>query len=146
MIDSGREQLLRFPARHLHGLPFRTRFILEHIGMNRKITFASFEISAPDGESNVVFDGLELRALVAGVEAGRVWPSDFDTWVRRKLEDPQFRVTPAEALGDVRVREGRASSLGAVLSHLGLQLASVHLGSVAHAATQPAGQPVEQAA
>jgi hypothetical protein len=116
--------------------------------MKEVITFRTNEVAMPDIADGVLFDGPELALLVEGVEAGRVWPVDFAEWVRRKRVEATYRVTREVALGDALCPRARAWTLGQVLAHLGLSLASAEVldegargADAAHAA-----RPVVQAA
>lgn len=139
-MQNSHEAILRFPARHVRGLPVETRFTLQLDGTKQKIVISSSEVADPTA-AGVVFDGIEFAVLVEGVESDRIWPADVAEWTRRKRVDPCYRVTREEALGDVSPTRGRALDLGRVLTRLGLTLESVETMT-----TRPSLVAVEQAA
>lgn len=134
------DDLLRFPAGLVPGLPASARFRLQHHGIKEMVTFRSHEVAIPDLADGVTFDGLEVALLVRGVECGRVWPPDLAEWIRRKRVDPSFRLTRAEALGDVVSARAATLTFGQVLGHLGLTLIGVEVTE------DEAPRPIVQAA
>lgn len=78
----------------------------------------------------IVFDREELRALIAGVEADRIWRKDllgicFDKW--RK---PDHRLTSDAALAGANPDEDETNwSLGRVLARIGATVESIELAN-----------------
>lgn len=127
MASNPQDELLGFPADLFADLPCETRLHLELADFADEIVFASVEIPTPDTAGGIAFDGPEIRALVAGVDADRVWPEDFRHWVNEKQASPEHRVTLSEALAGAIRTEVRAPSLGEVLERLGLRLVRVEV-------------------
>jgi hypothetical protein len=123
--EAARSEALAFPAEHLGGLPVATRFVLQGLGISLPIVWTSE--AKPDCRDGIVFDAEELRALVSGVQAERLWPADLKGFCLRKLHDSSFRVNEAVALGGAQPVRGRAWSLGRVLRWFDLELERIEL-------------------
>jgi hypothetical protein len=75
----------------------------------------------------IVFDGEELRALVAGIEADRIWRKEllalcFDKWRR-----PEYRLTLRDALAGANP-DPQGWSLARVLARVGATLEHIEHG------------------
>ncbi len=139
-------EVLTLPAEHLTGLPLATRFILEGHGFMYEIVWST-EPNARSRDGQLVFAADEVRALVTGVQAERLWSSDLKGYCLRKLHDSSFVVTEGLALGGAQPDPKGAWSLGRVLRWLDLELVAVEVGDApAGAATGAAGTQTSVAA
>lgn len=120
-----RAEVLGFPARYLSELPVKLRIHVQCVGFPREIQLCTGFVHARRGA--VMFDGSELRALVLGVEAERLFPGDVKGYCLHKLHDPAFELTEELALGGVEPLADPGWSLGRVLRSLDLELRSIEL-------------------
>jgi hypothetical protein len=118
-------EVLAFPAEHLGGLPVATRFVMQGLGISQPIVWTSE--AKPDCRDGIVFDAEELRALVSGVQAERLWPADLKGFCLRKLHDSSFRVNEPLVLGGAQPVRERPWSLGRVLRWFDLELERIDL-------------------
>jgi len=94
-----RRELSALPARLLAELPAKTRLFLYVPGIPKDIAIATHELPEPRPVmSEVLFDGLELRAIVEAASHDRLWPTDFLELCIRKWNDPEVRVDRQQAL------------------------------------------------
>ncbi|GAB5544327.1 MAG: hypothetical protein SangKO_040870 [Sandaracinaceae bacterium] len=78
-----------------------------------------------DGTDGLVFDADEWAALVEGVAADRVWPTDFRGFCARKAAEPAWRLELDEALAGAQPDRERALSVCELLERVGAQLLSI---------------------
>ena len=120
--------LLELPARALPGLPIETRFYLHLAGVTDEVVLTTSEIQADsEGGLGLIFDGLELSALVTASESGRVLPRDMVRFCQQKSLDPEFRVDVAVALAGAHSQACPAWSLGRLLRSWNAELVAVDL-------------------
>ena len=124
-------EVLALPAEHLTGLPLETSFILEGHGFACEIVWSTGVVSEPRRAGQLLFDAAEVRALVLGVQAERLWPSDLKGFCLRKLHDPCFQITEGLALGGAQPDLRSPWSVGRLLRWLDIELVGVELGGVA---------------
>lgn len=125
LSDTAVREVLAFPAAHLASLPVPARFVLQGLGISVPIVWTSEP--APGCREGVVFDAEELRALVSGVQAERLWPADLKGYCLRKLHDSSFRVNEAVALGGAQPVDEKPWTLGRVLRWFDLELECIEL-------------------
>ena len=92
--------LLGFPGRLLPDLPAPFRLVLNVSGAPVPV---AFENAVPHEAhtvlaANVTFEAEELRALIVGVEADRIWHGEFLGFCFEKWRNPEFRVDASIAL------------------------------------------------
>ncbi|HKU39610.1 MAG TPA: hypothetical protein VJR89_15730 [Polyangiales bacterium] len=126
--------LLNLPAHLVPDLPLPVTLWLELEGAPSRVQLttrsrAEADRACPRGSlaDVIVFDREELRALIAGVEADRIWRKDllglcFDKW--RK---PEHRLTEADALAGANA-DPQQWSLERVLARLGAAVEHMELG------------------
>ena len=123
-------ELAAFPARFLTELPEGAKFRLQLYDFDEFLTITTWEFADPTSEPDaaLLLDGLELRALVAGVEAGRFLSDDLVDLCERKRRAPATRLELADALaGAVQDPDAVPLSLEDVLRRLGGTIVSVQL-------------------
>ncbi|MDH5675141.1 MAG: hypothetical protein OEZ06_23650 [Myxococcales bacterium] len=126
--DAFLEELRGFPARHLRDLPVPVRFTLEATGINRKIACMTARLASTEEPlQGIFFDGEELAAISAGVEAERLSAAELRGFCLCKIQDPWFRVTRDLALDGAREIASRPRPLGFILDCLGLTLLQAEL-------------------
>lgn len=118
------EPVAAFPARWLADLPAPPSIGVHVPGVEGVVRFALGGDGAAD-EQGAVFGVEEWRALVAGVEADRVWPADLRGFCARKRAEPAWRLEAGEALAGVRPDPSERWSLRRVLARLGAELVSL---------------------
>lgn len=122
-------ELRSLPAAAVSQLPMSSGFWLHHPDFAHEIRFTTVELVEPrEPTEGIVFDALELEALVRGVCCDRLWREDFVELCAAKWADPALRIqdetTMAGALGDPGAFAG-ALSFGALLDRLGLTLIGI---------------------
>lgn len=123
-------ELLELPAKLVPDLPLAFTLTLEIEGAPALVQLST-ELHLDGGDSLadvIVFDREELRALIVGTQADRIWRKDllgvcFDKW--RK---PDHRLTLEAALAGANPDVAEAGgSLGRVLERLGATVVSIEL-------------------
>lgn len=122
------QMLLELPARVLPGLPIETRFYLHLLRVTDEVVLTTAKIQAgKEAELGLIFDGLELAALVTASESGRVLPQDLVRFCQQKSDDPEFRVDATVALAGAQSQTCPAWSLGRLLRSWNAELVAVDL-------------------
>jgi hypothetical protein len=130
--------LLDFPARWLPDLPEPISISLLVAGAPVPVVLAT----TPHSEEAAVlaatirYERDELRALVLGVEADRIWHREFLGFCFEKWRRPTFRLSLTEALGGANPdHEQPAWSLERILHRL--QARQVHIDGLELVAVSP---------
>ena len=126
-MSARQSEFVSFPARLFNSLPAETRLHLRHSDFTEEIVMASVEIPTPCAVDGILFDGPEVGALAAGVDADRAWPSDLVRWATHKLEDPEHRITLEDVLAGATMTGARAFTVGDMLARLGLELVRIEI-------------------
>lgn len=121
-------ELAAFRASLLPDLPDPVSIWIAIEGAPVPVQLTTSVLTSPQGSlaPAIVFDGEELRALVAGIEADRIWRKDllalcFDKWRR-----PEYRLTRDDALAGANPDPG-GWSLERVLARVGAAITHVEL-------------------
>jgi hypothetical protein len=124
-----RAEIAAFPASLLPDLPEPLSIWLAIEGAPVPVQLTTSVLTSPQQSlaAAIVFDAEELRALVAGIEADRIWRKEllaicFDKWRR-----PEYRLTRDDALAGANPDPGHWS-LERVLARVGAVLARVEHG------------------
>lgn len=137
--DAARREVLAFPAEYLRDVPVPLTVQLRAAGLGAgSIAVVSRRLQNAAGprpdETDVVFDGDELRAIAVGVQSERLRPADFRAFCLRKRVDPSFRLTEELALDGARAEPTRPGnppwSLARVLQWLELDVMALQYSSV----------------
>jgi hypothetical protein len=132
-------ELLGFPAGLLSDLPEPMLLRLHVAGAPVPVYLATYPLALdpPVLADRVMFDRSELRALLQGVEADRIWHADFLGYCFEKWRSPGFHLSAEDALSGVNTvntvnsvdaeGEARGWTLARVLRRLQAQLISVEL-------------------
>jgi len=155
-VDSGRpsqatqqeaalQELLNMPARLLSGLPVPVCLHLRVPGAPVPVmlwtgAYAAGRAATPVLADIIVFDGVELEALVIASEADRLWHADFLGLCFEKWRTPDVPVRAAELLGGANPEPEAGWTLGRVLARLGLEVDAVAFDA------EPVARPLHAAA
>ncbi len=128
-LGAASRELLDLPARLVPDLPLAFTLTLEIEGAPARVQLSTeLHLDAGDSLADViVFDREEMRALIVGTEADRIWRKDllgvcFDKW--RK---PEHRLTLEAALAGANPEVAEAGTFGSVLARLGATVVSIEL-------------------
>lgn len=101
--------------------------------------FVSHELAEPrEVVDQILFDGLELRAIIEAASCDRLWPTDFLQLCIRKWDDPGMRVDRDIAMQGALGQPAIAAELSVaeLLRRLGATLIGLELESGAAAGVE----------
>jgi hypothetical protein len=121
-------EVLAFAAALLPDLPVPTTLVVHVPRIAEPISLAAHPDCRP-----ATFDCSEWLELVLAVENDRAFWSHFCKWCERKRSEPQWRLTEADALGEIYNAMPRQWSVARVLGRLGVALRAVVIeGGIGH--------------
>jgi hypothetical protein len=129
--DPSLAELLDFPARLALDLPEPVLLRLQVAGAPVPVEIATYPaaLEPPVLADRITFDREEVRALVLGVEADRIWHADFLGMCFEKWRSPGFHLRAADALAGANPDDDRAWSLERVLRRLGATVVELEYAS-----------------
>src|SRR5262245_56287591 len=115
-------EVLSLPARLISELPRPTTLLLSD---GTLITTSKPVYESARRVRDVVFMGIELRALALAADHERASPAVWQMWRARKVDDSAWKLTAAHALGGAGSPEPKGTTLARVLRCYGLELFDV---------------------
>jgi hypothetical protein len=117
-------EVLSLPARLISELPRATTLLLSD---GTLITTSKAVYEAARKVRDVVFMGIELRALALAADHERASPAVWKLWRARKADDSAWKLSAAHALGGAGSPEPKGSTLARVLRCYGVELFDVSI-------------------
>jgi hypothetical protein len=117
------DAVLELAAESLADLPQPIALHLDVAGSPLPVVFVTCSLST-HASTAIVFDRDELRALVLGVEADRIWHREFLGFCFEKWRDSSFRLSEEIALAGANPDEARWST-SRMLSRLQARITDV---------------------
>jgi hypothetical protein len=127
--------LLALPARLLPELPEPVQLRLRVAGAPTPVCFntGALTIARPVLSDEIEFDAYELKALVLGVEADRIWHPDFLGICFEKWRRPTFQLAAPDALSGANPDPHAQFDLDRVLRRLCAEIVRVDFATPARA-------------
>lgn len=120
--------VLECPAELIASMPLATTLhCVDAAGRHFVVTTSREVYAAAAASGTATFVGGELIAMARAVALGRVlYPAELSAWVTRKMVEPAWRLTHADAVGEVYERPPLVK-LGPMMSVLGAAITRVEV-------------------
>jgi hypothetical protein len=120
--------VLECPAELIASMPLATTLhCVDAAGRRFVVTTSREAYVAAAASGTPTFVGGELTAMACAVALGRVlYPAELSAWVARKMVEPAWRLTHADAVGEVYERPPLVK-LGPMMSVLGAAITRVEV-------------------